>query len=140
VYAHGAILAVHDALRAQGVPLREALAVSGSEPKSVWRNALILAPPNAADSAWTRRFEPLSLGMASGWMALRGARRRRAADRGFVLSDHADWDGLNAAIRATGAERVLVTHGYSEIFSRWLCEQGYDARPLETGFEGEVEG
>ena len=85
-----------------------------------------------------RRFGPASTAFASGWMALRGIRRRRAADRGFVLSDHADWDGLNTAIRETGAETVLVTHGYTSVFRRWLAEQGYDARILETEFEGET--
>jgi putative mRNA 3-end processing factor len=67
-------------------------------------------------------------------MALRGVRRRRAADRGFVLSDHADWEGLNRAIRATGCERVFVTHGYTSVFRRWLEEQGYDAGVVETEF------
>ena len=70
-------------------------------------------------------------------MRLRGVRRRRAADRGFVVSDHADWDGLNAAIAATGASRVYVTHGYTAQFSRWLAGQGYDAGIVETEFGGE---
>ena len=98
---------------------------------------MIIAPPSVLDSPWTKRFGPLSVGVASGWMALRGARRRRSADRGFVLSDHADWDGLNTAIKATGAERVFVTHGYTGIFQKWLLEQGYDAREVKTEFEGE---
>jgi putative mRNA 3-end processing factor len=83
------------------------------------------------------RLKPLSLGIASGWMALRGARRRRAADRGFVLSDHADWPGLNAAIAATGAEHIYVTHGYTDIFTQWLQSQGYQAAKVETQFVGE---
>ena len=64
-------------------------------------------------------------------------RRRRAADRGFVISDHADWAGLNSAIRTTGAERIFVTHGYTTIFRRWLAEQGYDAQIVQTAYEGE---
>ncbi len=78
--------------------------------------------------------------MASGWMAVRGIRRRRGLERGFALSDHADWDGLNAAIAATGATRVLPTHGYTDAFARWLRERGLDAQPLETEFGGEGEG
>ncbi len=70
-------------------------------------------------------------------MRLRGVRRRRAMDRGFVVSDHADWDGLNAAIKATGAERVFVTHGYTSVFRKWLESQGYDARIVETEFDGD---
>ena len=71
-------------------------------------------------------------------MALRGVRRRRAADRGFVLSDHADWEGLNKAIAETGAERIFATHGYTQIFRRWLQDQGYDAAIVETQYEGEA--
>jgi len=71
-------------------------------------------------------------------MALRGVRRRRAADRGFVISDHVDWAGMNAAIKATGAERIFVTHGYTSVARRWLEDQGYDARIVETEFEGDL--
>ena len=92
----------------------------------------------ALGSAWLRRFGPVSTGFASGWMALRGVRRRRAADRGFVLSDHVDWPSLNSVIAATGAEQVYVTHGYTSIFQRWLESCGYDARIVETEYQGEV--
>lgn len=137
VYAHGAIAQTHAVLRAAGHPLPPEAVVTEASQKADFRQALILAPPGAIDSTWSRRFQPFSLGIASGWMRLRGARRRRAADRGFVLSDHADWDGLNDAIRATGASRVLVTHGYSHLFARWLRTQGLDAGVLQTQFEGE---
>lgn len=85
-----------------------------------------------------RRFGPVSTGFASGWMQMRGVRRRRAADRGFVISDHADWDGLNRAIAATGAEKIYVTHGYTDIFARWLREGGLDADVVPTEYEGET--
>jgi putative mRNA 3-end processing factor len=98
----------------------------------------VVCPPSAVGSPWIRRFLPYSLGLASGWMKLRGARRRRGADRGFVLSDHADWNELNLAIRETGAERIFVTHGYTEIFAQWLNENGYEAREVKTQYEGEL--
>jgi putative mRNA 3-end processing factor len=88
-------------------------------------------------SAWARRFGDSSDAFASGWMQLRGARRRRAVDRGFVLSDHADWPGLQRAIRATGAERVIVTHGYEAIMVRWLREQGLQAEAFVTEYDDE---
>ena len=100
--------------------------------------ALVVCPPSAVGSPWLRRFDPFSLGIASGWMNLRGARRRRGADRGFVLSDHADWDELNIAIRETGAEKVFITHGYSEVFSRWLTEKGIESAEVKTQYEGEL--
>jgi putative mRNA 3-end processing factor len=81
---------------------------------------------------------PYETATASGWMAFRGARRRRAVDRGFVLSDHCDWAGLLESIEATGATRVICTHGYSDIFSRFLREKGLDARTEETQYEGEL--
>jgi putative mRNA 3-end processing factor len=85
-----------------------------------------------------RKFGALSTGMASGWMRIRGTRRRRSIDRGFVLSDHADWPALQHTIAATGADCILATHGYRAPLVRWLSEQGKDAQALETPFEGEA--
>ena len=96
--------------------------------------ALVIAPPSAAGSIWLRRFGALSDAFASGWMQLRGARRRRGVDRGFVLSDHADWPGLLAAVEATGASRVLITHGESATLPAWLRDHGRDGGVLETEY------
>ena len=71
-------------------------------------------------------------------MQLRGARRRGGADRGFVLSDHADWQGLNDAITATGAQTIYATHGYTDVFKRWLDSRGFNAKVVRTKFEGEI--
>ena len=138
ILTHGAVEAVNAVLRAQGLRLPPTFRVTPDLDPKDHPGALVLATPSALGSPWMRRFGPASTAFASGWMALRGIRRRRAADRGFVLSDHADWAGLNAAIRETGAETVLVTHGYTAVFRRWLAEQGYDARIVETEFEGEA--
>ncbi len=98
----------------------------------------MLAPPSAHGSTWIRKMTPFVTGTASGWMAFRGARRRRAVDRGFVISDHCDWNGLLESIKATGAEKIICTHGYSDIFSKYLRELGYDARTAHTQYEGET--
>lgn len=99
---------------------------------------VILATSMAMGTPWLRRFEPYKLAMCSGWMQLRGARRRRNADIGFVMSDHADWVGLNEAVLATGAENIYVTHGYKSNYSKWLRENyGLNAFEIETLFEGE---
>ncbi|MBT8409574.1 MAG: ligase-associated DNA damage response exonuclease [Alphaproteobacteria bacterium] len=137
ILTHGAVENTNEVLRAQGAPLPRTLRVTPELDIKAHPGALVLATPSALGSAWARRFGPASTGFASGWMALRGVRRRRAADRGFVMSDHADWSGLMQAIGATGAERIFVTHGYTAIFRRWLEEQGYDAQIVETEFEGE---
>lgn len=139
VYTHGAVENMQEVLREHGITLQPTLRVTGEHKKADFRKALIVAPMGAIGSAWARKLEPYSLGIASGWMQLRGARRRRAADRGFVLSDHADWEGLNNAIAATEAEKIFVTHGYTEIFSKWLNEQGYEAGIVKTEFAVEEE-
>lgn len=138
ILTHGAVDAVNACLRAQGYRLPDTLRVTDTVSAKSHPGALVIAPPGAGASTWARRFGDFALATASGWMALRGIRRRRGAETGFVLSDHADWPGLNAAIRATGAERVFVTHGYTASFRRWLCEQGLDAGIVETRFSGET--
>ena len=95
------------------------------------------APPSAAGTPWLKHFGEHSDAFASGWMLVRGARRRRGVDRGFVMSDHADWPGLQKAIGATGAERIIVTHGSTEVMVRWLCEQGLDAQVFATEYGGD---
>jgi putative mRNA 3-end processing factor len=135
---HGAIEPLNQAYRATGVMLPAGRHVTDVDAVSL-RRALVLAPPSAAGSPWLRRFGDISDGFASGWMQLRGARRRRALDRGFVLSDHADWPGLNAAIEATGASRVVVTHGQVPVMVRWLAERGWQAQAFDTEFDDEGE-
>jgi len=121
IYCHGAIQKTNEALSKAGL----------------FHTASLVTPPSGLNSTWSKRFKGAATGSASGWMALRGMRRRRSVDRGFVLSDHADWSGLNAAIKATGAERVIVTHGYQDSYTRYLNEQGYQAQSEKTLFEGE---
>jgi len=137
ILTHGAVEGTNRVLRGQGIVLPETVPVTAETDVKAYPGAMVLAPPSALGSAWMKKFGPVSTGYASGWMRLRGVRRQRAADRGFVVSDHADWDGLNSAIAATGAERVFVTHGYVSQFSQWLREQGYDAGIVETEFGGE---
>jgi putative mRNA 3-end processing factor len=111
ILTHGAVEGTNRVLRGQGIALPETVPVTAETDVKAYPGAMVLAPPSALGSAWMKKFGAVSTGYASGWMRLRGVRRQRAADRGFVVSDHADWDGLNSAIAATGAERVFVTHG-----------------------------
>ncbi|MEP6847543.1 MAG: DNA ligase-associated DEXH box helicase, partial [Acidobacteriota bacterium] len=99
--------------------------------------SLIVAPPSSQSSTWMKRFGSHSTGFASGWMMVRGARRQRAVDRGFVVSDHADWPELQIAIAGSEAETVYVTHGFVDELVRWLRETGTDAHPLKTQFVGD---
>lgn len=137
IVVHGAVEPLNRAYRASGVALPATRLVSET-PRADLPRALVLAPPSAAGSPWLRRFGAYSDAFASGWMQVRGARRRRALDRGFVLSDHADWPGLQAAIAATGASRVIVTHGQVATMVRWLRERGLDAEAFATEFGDEL--
>lgn len=137
IVCHGAVEKVNAAYREANVALPATRMVTDI-PKAELRSALVLAPPSAMKSPWLKRFGDYSDGYASGWMLLRGARRRRAVDRGFVLSDHADWPGLMQAIAATGAPRVIVTHGQISPMVRWLEQRGIEAGTFATQF-GEEE-
>lgn len=131
---HGAVEVLNDAYRESGVDLPPTSRVA-DVPSDDLKRALVVAPPSAAGTPWLRRFGDASDAFASGWMTLRGARRRRGLDRGFVLSDHADWPGLGRAIDATGAERVIVTHGQVASMVRWLAERGLEAGAFATEYD-----
>lgn len=119
VIVHGAVDVINAYYRSEGVHLPNALhANDPSVTLDQIQRALVLAPPLAKGTPWLKRFKNASDGFASGWMRVRGNRRRKSVDRGFVLSDHADFDELNRAIRESGAERVLATHGTSDALVR----------------------
>ncbi len=137
IYTHGAVENFCRLYREAGIRLAPTTHAAAAPAATEWSQALILAPPSANGSPWARRFGPVSTGFVSGWMRIRGARRRRSLDRGFVLSDHADWAGLNAAIASSGASRIWVTHGYRAPLVEWLRQQGREAQVIDTRFEGE---
>lgn len=137
IFTHGAVERLTQAYRQAGVDLAPTTYAGSVTNKKDFAGSLIVGPPSAQATTWLRRFGPQSTGFASGWMLVRGARRQRTVDRGFVLSDHADWPELNQAIRATGAETVYVTHGFSEEIVRWLNETGMHAIALKTQYVGD---
>jgi putative mRNA 3-end processing factor len=130
VHIHGAMTRLVEIYREAGVRMLPTAPVADAARGRDFAGELVMAPPSAADSPWMRRFARASTGFASGWMQVRGARRRRSFDRGFVLSDHADWPGLLQSVADSGAKRIYVTHGDGEALVRYLREHGTDARPL----------
>jgi putative mRNA 3-end processing factor len=138
VFTHGAVEKGCQAYRQSGIrlPATEHVAVA-EERKQTWQGAMILAVPSTHGTSWLRRFGKIRTAMASGWMMIRGNRRRRNVDRGFVLSDHVDWSSLIEAVRLCEPESVWVTHGYTATVARYLCELGYDA--LAIGHAERVE-
>jgi putative mRNA 3-end processing factor len=139
IVAHGAVMKLVEAYRASGVRLPSIDRVPPRARRVGDGRALVIAPPSVLGSSWLRLFGESSVAMASGWMMIRGIRRRRGFERGFVVSDHADFPGLIQAIEASRARRVLVTHGFTDSLARLLCERGYDASVLPTRFTGEGE-
>ncbi len=138
IYAHGAVMRLVKAYRDSGIRLPSIDQCTRETRKAGDGRAMVIAPPSAAGGRWLRTFGDARAAMASGWMAIRGVRRRRGFDRGFVLSDHADFPGLLTAIQASGARRVLVTHGSAAALARLLCERGLEASVLQTRFTGET--
>ncbi len=139
VMVHGAVGALVDLYREAGVRMLATALVSETARGRSFAGELVVAPPAAGGSTWMRRFGPHETAFASGWMRVRGTRRRKGFDRGFALSDHADWPALLRTIDQTGARRVLVTHGYADELARFLREKGVEAAALATRFQGEAD-
>ncbi len=143
IFVHGAIWNTHQALLSMPVfknKLPEVIRITPETPKDLLKETVVIAPPSADGTTWMKKFSPYSVGVCSGWMQVRGNVRRRNVDAGFALSDHADWNGLLQSIKATGAERVFVTHGFQHAFSRYLNEQGIAiAAEVKTEYGNEDE-
>jgi putative mRNA 3-end processing factor len=137
ILTHGAVERMIQAYRAAGVFLPPTCYAGTAANRIDSTGAIVVAPPHAIGSLWARRFGAHSTGFASGWMLIRGARRRQSLDRGFPLSDHVDWPSLLTAVEATGAGQVWVTHGFTAPVVRWLRDKGIDAQAIQTRFEGE---
>jgi len=138
VLVHGAVEALMEPYREAGVRFPPTRPVSSVERKADLAGRLVIAPPAAQRSPWMKRFKEPQTAFVSGWMAVRGARRRRGTERGFVLSDHADWNGLLQSVRQSCAQQVYVTHGNSDGLARYLREvEGIAAEPLDRAFAAE---
>ena len=139
VLLHGAMVRLTEAYRNAGVAMVPTRPLSATGRTTPLSGRLVIAPPSAHRSVWMKRFRSPQTGFASGWMAVRGARRRRGYERGFVLSDHADWDGLVRSVLDSGAQQVFVTHGQEDVLARHLRETaGISAEPLNSGLERQI--
>lgn len=139
VFVHGAVWNVNKAIEENGITLNQYARVEPTQTKKDWEGALVIAPGSVLGSSWLKKFGDFATASASGWMQIRGQKRRNALDMGFVLSDHADWSGLNEAVLASEAQKVWTTHGYTAVFSRWLNENGIESEEVVTQFGTESE-
>ncbi len=139
IYLHPSTWHTHEAFRNQGIPLPEVKPLLGTTTAQELKGAVVIVPPGAMEGNWMKKIQPHATAVCSGWMQVRGNFRRNNVDAGFPLSDHADWPGLLDAIRATGAEKVFVTHGFQAALSRYLNEQGIPAAEVKTAYGEEQE-
>jgi putative mRNA 3-end processing factor len=132
ILTHGAVEKINQCYRDIGINLPDTRYIGAIEKSDLPKDAIVIVPPSADHPVWMRRFPERSRAFASGWMRIRGNRRRRSVDRGFILSDHSDWGGLVDTITASGAEKIMLTHGYATEMARWLQEKGYNAEAIPT--------
>jgi putative mRNA 3-end processing factor len=140
VFVHGMMLSTIDVYRQAGIEMLPVESATDQPKGTKFAGELVLAPLSARGTPWMRRLGDHSDAFASGLMRVRGVRRQRAFDRGFVLSDHADWPALLQTISETGSGRVLATHGFAEPLARHLRENGLEAGIVRTTWEGEPTG
>lgn len=139
IYAHGAVYNVHTTLQQAGWKLPDVKRITPDTNKEELKGCIVIAPSRAEGTSWVKRFSPYETGICSGWMQVRGHLRRKNADKGFALSDHADWDGLISTVKAAGCEKVFATHGFSSAFSRFLNESGIEAAEVKTSYGNDEE-
>jgi len=131
VYVHPAIERINEIFRQQKLPIPGVHLLTESTKAEALQEALVMIPPTAMRNGWLDHIPNYSTANASGWMATQNISWMQNSDTGFVISDHADWDGLNKAVHLSGAEKIYVTHGFTDQFARWLCGQGYDAQSAD---------
>lgn len=139
IYVHNAIANLNEAFIKAGVDLPETIRISPEIKKEELQRGIVIVPPVLAEGKWIKSLTNAATGICSGWMQVRAGRRWQSADAGFALSDHADWPALLSAVKATQAEKVFVTHGYTAIFSRYLNEIGIQADEVKTQYGEETE-
>ena len=139
IFTHGAIENTNKVLREGGIPIRHTEYITPDHTFNDLKGHLVLAPPGALSTSWVNKLKDYSSGVASGWMAVRGNRRRRGVDRGFVLSDHLDWDGLNQVVEACNPEYIYATHGFKETVAKWFNSLGRRAYTVDTLYNSESE-
>jgi putative mRNA 3-end processing factor len=130
IIVHGAVERFVNLYRASGIALPPTIRGNAEPLREHRARGLFIAPPGADGPRWLRKLAPCSTAFASGWMAVRGTRRQRGYDRGFVVSDHIDWPELIQTVRDSGAREVWAMHGSTGPFVRWLNENGWTAREL----------
>lgn len=139
IFVHSSIANINEGFEEVGIELPDYSVLNFSESLKDIQGKIVIVPPALLDSNVIKKIPEPATAICSGWMQVRGSRRWRSADAGFAISDHADWNALLAAIKNTGAEKIHVTHGFTDVFSKYLNELGFDANPVQTQFGNDEE-
>lgn len=134
IFVHSAIHNLNNAISESGIPLPKSTLITTDFNKNDVQNKIVILPPALLGSRMLKKIPNAATAICSGWMHIRGNRRWKGVDAGFAVSDHADWEGLLTAVKATEAEKVYVTHGSQAVFSKYLNEIGIEAHELKTEF------
>jgi putative mRNA 3-end processing factor len=138
IILHGSVFEMHSLLKEKGMQLPDVVHHASFNKEKLNNPSVIIAPMSAMNTPWLKKFTPYKTAICSGWMQIRGHAKRQDCDKGFVLSDHADWDGLLSTIHQTGAERVFATHGFTHVLSRYLKDKGIDAVEMSAGLTKDI--
>ena len=131
VYVHRTVGEMNEAIRKSGGNLPPTVTINEDSNSEEIKGNLIIAPPSITSGRLLQGIGPTSTAMASGWAQTGRNFGRSSVSRGFILSDHADWDGLLKAIEATDAERIITMHGYTNELTKYLNEQGINSFEIE---------
>jgi len=137
VFVHSAIHNLNTAISNSGIDIPKSTLITSDFKKENVQRKIVILPPALLGSKLIKKIPNAATAICSGWMHIRGNRRWKGVDAGFAVSDHADWEGLLQAVKATEAEKVYVTHGSQAVFSKYLNEIGIEAHELKTEFGDE---
>ena len=139
IYVHSAIHNLNVAIEGSGISLPKTELLNYDFKKEDLQNKIVIMPPALLGSKLLKKIPNAATAICSGWMQVRGNRRWQAVDAGFAVSDHADWNGLLSAVKATEAEKVYVTHGSQATFSKYLNEIGIPSAEVKTEYGSDEE-
>ncbi len=132
IYVHKSIEKMNGIYKSLGIELAETKVFDKDLEINNLKNSLLLLPPSLNNKNFLKKFEMVQTGFASGWMSIRALKKRSGFDQGFIISDHADWNGLIKTIKESKAERVFLNHGDGESLANFLRDkEGLNIKQLK---------
>ena len=123
IYTHASIHKMNDCYRQLGICIKDTIKIENKKKIDDLKGNLILLPPSLSKGSYLKNFKNIQTAFASGWMSIRALRNRSGYDKGFAISDHADWEGILEVVKKSEAKNVFFHHGDSEALSKYLSEK-----------------